>query len=601
MFPVEAPFKTYTGLDGKPLDAGRVYFGVVDQNPVTAPVTVYWDAAGTQPAVQPLRTVNGYIVRAGAPANVFVEGAYSELVTDSKERQVFYARDSDDFSIASFVERFSGPYGSSILGHLDPATDAVATLMSEIASRTISVFDFMSTAERADFLSGAPVLDHAPAVNRAIAATNGKGRVMAHRKRTGEWLFKTPIAIGASNLVDSNVVLDFEPGSRQQFDPADIADTMFSVKNFPGHFNLQGVNNLHAYSLSAKGTAFKFNGQCYGSFDDNYLETFNAGIIFSNAGNQVFNEFVRFNNLELHLCTTGILMDKDGGTDTSMHGLTFRNTTINVGPGQVGLQMIGAAWYNADSDLKFFSAADSEAIIKMQTGLVTQFEGAFISGSITCEGPAKITGIGRFILNGQATFLSGATDTLVAPDAWEQGFTAHNYLKPVLFGSSGLTVGEVRDKADPIGTDGPFGSFARLYGASVESIVANAYLAHTAAPGNGFYTATIGYRQNFDDALLGHFLSSDGTEQRSFAPTSVQCVFKHNEQFIFRFDGINRANNTEGFLIGSGGAGVYAGNMSPEGVLSASVSSTFQRRDGGAVTAFYVKESGSGNTGWVAK
>src|SRR5207253_7128630 len=86
------------GLDGKPLDSGYVYFGLPNQNPITAPITVYWDAAGTIPAAQPLRTVNGYIMRAGTPANVFVNSEFSELVLDKKREQVFYARSSRDFS-----------------------------------------------------------------------------------------------------------------------------------------------------------------------------------------------------------------------------------------------------------------------------------------------------------------------------------------------------------------------------------------------------------------------------------------------------------------------------------------------------------------------
>lgn len=120
MLPVEQPFKTYTGLDGKPLDNGYVYFGLPDQDPIEHPVTVFWDAAGTIPAAQPLRTMNGYVMRAGAPANVFFDGAYSELVWDSKSRQVFYARTSDEFSIARTVSAFlntvSGPGGAALIG-----------------------------------------------------------------------------------------------------------------------------------------------------------------------------------------------------------------------------------------------------------------------------------------------------------------------------------------------------------------------------------------------------------------------------------------------------------------------------------------------------
>lgn len=43
------------------------------------------------------------------------------------------------------------------------------------------------------------------------------------------------------------------------------------------------------------------------------------------------------------------------------------------------------------------------------------------------------------------------------------------------------------------------------------------------------------------------------------------------------------------------------GTGTPEGAIAAAVGSTFRRTDGGAATSFYVKESGTGNTGWVAK
>lgn len=43
------------------------------------------------------------------------------------------------------------------------------------------------------------------------------------------------------------------------------------------------------------------------------------------------------------------------------------------------------------------------------------------------------------------------------------------------------------------------------------------------------------------------------------------------------------------------------GAGSPEGVVTADRGSTYRRTDGGAGTCFYVKESGTGNTGWVGK
>jgi hypothetical protein len=43
------------------------------------------------------------------------------------------------------------------------------------------------------------------------------------------------------------------------------------------------------------------------------------------------------------------------------------------------------------------------------------------------------------------------------------------------------------------------------------------------------------------------------------------------------------------------------GTGTPEGALTAVVGSLYTRLDGGAGTTLYVKESGTGNTGWVAK
>jgi hypothetical protein len=55
------------------------------------------------------------------------------------------------------------------------------------------------------------------------------------------------------------------------------------------------------------------------------------------------------------------------------------------------------------------------------------------------------------------------------------------------------------------------------------------------------------------------------------------------------------------FIPGSGNVTWSSGSGSPEGVVTAPIGSLWTRTDGGANTTLYVKESGSGNTGWVAK
>lgn len=158
MLPVEQPFKTYTGKDGKPLDNGFVYFGQPNENPITAPVPVFWDAAGTIPAAQPIRTVNGYTVRAGTPANVFFSGSYSELVHDSKHRQVFYARNSDEFSIATLVGNFLNnlglPTGGSFISFIADGPNAVLRNLLDKARERVSIDDYPSLQAALDAISG---------------------------------------------------------------------------------------------------------------------------------------------------------------------------------------------------------------------------------------------------------------------------------------------------------------------------------------------------------------------------------------------------------------------------------------------------------------
>ena len=46
---------------------------------------------------------------------------------------------------------------------------------------------------------------------------------------------------------------------------------------------------------------------------------------------------------------------------------------------------------------------------------------------------------------------------------------------------------------------------------------------------------------------------------------------------------------------------IIKGIGSPQGVIAAPVGSLYTRTDGGTGTTLYVKETGTGNTGWVAK
>jgi hypothetical protein len=161
MLPTEQPFKTFTGLDGKPLTNGSVYFGVPGQDPITHPVTVYWDAAGALPVAQPARTVNGYIVNdSGSAANVFYNGSYSMSVIDAKGVQVFYAQTSDNFSVNTVVNNFLTDVGSSNgadkVGYIATGAGAQKRSLLDRGRDFVSAFDFMTATQISNVRAGVP-------------------------------------------------------------------------------------------------------------------------------------------------------------------------------------------------------------------------------------------------------------------------------------------------------------------------------------------------------------------------------------------------------------------------------------------------------------
>ena len=85
------PYPIFTDRDGTPLDAGYLYFGTAGLNPETNPIQVYYDVNLTQPAAQPLRTSNGYVMRNGSPALIYANAQFSVTVRDKASQLVIYS------------------------------------------------------------------------------------------------------------------------------------------------------------------------------------------------------------------------------------------------------------------------------------------------------------------------------------------------------------------------------------------------------------------------------------------------------------------------------------------------------------------------------
>ncbi|OBQ38759.1 MAG: hypothetical protein AN484_23950 [Aphanizomenon flos-aquae WA102] len=131
---------------------------------------------------------------------------------------------------------------------------------------------------------------------------------------------------------------------------------------------------------------------------------------------------------------------------------------------------------------------------------------------------------------------------------------------------------------------------------------------------NGGLASDVGLLKNTGQSFgLGadRWIGSDGTTTTWFynVPTGGSHFFAVNQVNKLTVVGDNVNIPVGNLVIGTSGKGVQlpggitwtSGSGSPEGVVTAPVGSLYSRSDGGLLSSLYVKESGSGNTGWAGK
>jgi hypothetical protein len=129
---IQVPFPVFQGRDGQPLKNGYIWIGEPNLNPQTNPVVAYYDAALTIVAPQPLRTLNGYVSRAGTPAQIYVDAVnFSILVQDSTGSMVY-----------NFPKGTGISPDASGIQYTPAGTGAVATTVQAKLRESVSVKDF---------------------------------------------------------------------------------------------------------------------------------------------------------------------------------------------------------------------------------------------------------------------------------------------------------------------------------------------------------------------------------------------------------------------------------------------------------------------------
>jgi hypothetical protein len=155
---IQPTYPIFTESDGLPLEAGYIWIGAANLDPQGNPINVYWDAALTILAPQPIRTLAGYPSRNGSPGRLYVNSDYSIRVMNKNGSSVY--------STPSATERIS----SNLVSYHPPFAGGVATTVQDKLAQTVSVKDFGFGA------TGDGVTDDTDAIRDAIyyGGANGK-------------------------------------------------------------------------------------------------------------------------------------------------------------------------------------------------------------------------------------------------------------------------------------------------------------------------------------------------------------------------------------------------------------------------------------------
>jgi hypothetical protein len=175
------PYPIFTDKNGDPLDAGYLYFGVANLNPETNPIQVYYDAAFTQPAAQPLRTSNGYVMRNGSPALIYANAQFSVTVRNKNNELVIYS------PVGYGIVPGTSASSTDQMTYDQGATGAVPRVLTSRLQDYVSVKDFGAV--------GNGTTDDTAAIQAAITYGQTSGKTVY--LPAADYLITTSIVISA--------------------------------------------------------------------------------------------------------------------------------------------------------------------------------------------------------------------------------------------------------------------------------------------------------------------------------------------------------------------------------------------------------------------
>jgi hypothetical protein len=244
---IQPTYPIFTDIDGQPLDDGYIFIGVANLQPIGNPINVYWDAALTIPAAQPIRTISGYPANAGTPGRLYVNSDYSIQIQNKNGTLVYSAPVATErysgnlISFTGFkgqvgtIADLADDDGSDWIGFEQAGANAVPRSVQDKLREVVSVKDFGAVADG--------VTDDTAAINAAFDYVIGNQGGTLYFP-SGVYLCKNNIgniSYTQNNLVDLQIIA--EPGAEFNFQPNSEIVYGFYLQ-FPRLRTLQIPNGL---------------------------------------------------------------------------------------------------------------------------------------------------------------------------------------------------------------------------------------------------------------------------------------------------------------------------------------------------------------------
>lgn len=476
--------------------------------------------------------------------------------------------------------------GDALVGVKQPLTGATARTQHDKNSDSISVKDFGAI--------GDGVVDDTGPINIALATGKSVYFPAGTYRITSTLSFATDGQVLYGDGKDSQSIITNTTNAAPLF-----VSSVGSGAVYKRRCGLHGLsfvgNTLTTGGINFRGLSDGITGDADKSCWMRDIRITGVGAGWAMRVNSWANNF---DNVEIWSNFRGLQVET-GTNSTMFSGFYVTGCT------QEALQILGTGSSNVFDNCIFQYSGGTNYMLDIQGGLDVTFTGTYLENSIAPSAVVGVTG------NAKGIQFYGTFHNLVAGTANVPIITSN--VKQV-------TVDGI------LHAGGTMACFLRLTGTLPFGVLSGAFVAAgtVTAPFDdqstrkaGIYLDGLGSR--FGPMAMRALTSENSLELRRSDTDALQ-MFVQNGNLYFGPDTtvpvLTRAGGTLSmtysagvgtfrapqFGLGATGGPLWlSGNNSPEGVVSAPVGSLYSRLNGGASTSLYVKESGTGNTGWIAK